>query len=166
MAKWDYSTTTKNIYRLPHHLGLKIQPEAAPSHRGQFQNAIDFALEFGTSVYAALDGIVEEVTDQFDDHGRLEAKCAGKDNSVVIRHTHNEFSYYVHLKKSSIAVKEGQKVTENQFLGLVGLSGFTGYPHLHFEVYKKNKEFNHPTLLVQFKYRNRIFTMRSPNKRK
>ncbi|MDP3734581.1 MAG: M23 family metallopeptidase [Nanoarchaeota archaeon] len=164
MKKWNYETKTKNIYRLPHHLGPKILPEEAPSHRGRFHNSIDFKLPFGTPVYAALEGIVTEVVDQCEDDGRLERTFLPKSNSVQIRHLHHEFSYYVHLQKESIRVEEGQEVNKNQFLGLVGLSGYTGYSHLHFEVYQENKQFHDPTLLVQFRYRGKLFILRSPNK--
>ena len=44
---WDYIIETKNIYRLPHHLGLQLKPEIAYSHRGRTKNAIDFKIPFG-----------------------------------------------------------------------------------------------------------------------
>ena len=163
MNFWNYSRQTKNIYRLPHHKGRELQPAVAPSHTGRMQNAIDFRLEIGTPVFTALDGIVEETIDLFEDNGRLDRRLYCKANYVIIRHPWNEYSVYAHLKKRSIAVKPGQQVRQNQLIGLVGLSGFTSYPHLHFEVYTRTARYDDPTLLLRFKFRNSIFTLRSDN---
>ena len=160
MKKWNYNRKTRNIYRLPHHFGLRLQPESALSHTGSFHNAVDFDLPIGTPIYSALDGIIEMIENDFDIWGP-DKRFVKYANLVTIKHPYNEYSCYAHLKKNSVVVEEGQKVKQNQLLGLVGLTGFTTKPHLHFEVFKDVKGF--PTLLVQFEYRNKIFTMRSPN---
>jgi len=163
--KWDYSRKTVNIYRLPHHFGPKLQSEIAYEHKARMRNAIDFKLDVGTTIVAALDGIVEQVADEFEDNGRLERTFLGKSNYIIIEHHNNEFSLYVHLKKDSTKVKEGQLVRMNQQIGKVGLSCFTSYPHLHFEVWTPRLTRNQhrdPTLLVRFKHRGKIFTVRSP----
>jgi len=161
VKKWNYNRKTRNIYRFPHHFGSNLSPEPAPAHKKHyyFYNAIDFPLSVGTPIYAALDGIVDNVIDNFD-IGGPDIKLIDYCNLVTVKHTFNEYSHYAHLEKDSVPVEEGQEVKKNQFLGLVGLTGFTSYPHLHFEVFKSMKDF--PTLLVQFEYRNKIFTMRSP----
>ncbi|GEM_PF-5595753 len=163
MPKWNYERRTRNIYRLPHHLGLAVLPEVAPSHLLSMHNVIDFRLPIGTAVFAALDGIVEVAIDHFEDNGRTEHEFFRKCNYLILKHPYNEYSVYAHLQQGSIAARVGEHVRKNQQIGVVGLSGFTSYPHLHFEVYKKNEEFGDPTLLVQFEFRKRIFTMRSPN---
>ena len=43
-----------------------------------------------------------------------------------------------HFKKDSIEVEVGEKITEGQFIGLVGNSGTTSEPHLHFQCQKEN----------------------------
>ena len=166
--KWNYNTITTNIYRLPHHKGPKLEPHLSIEHTGRLRNAIDFALDVGTPIYAALDGVVDEAIDGFEDNGRAENEFLEKSNLVRIRHDDGEYSEYGHLKKGSILVKRDQKILTNQQFGEVGFSGFTNYSHLHFEVFidrpAKNRKYRDPTLLVQFRYRNKIFTMRSPNK--
>ncbi len=164
MKKWDYTATTSNIYRLPHHLGLSLVPETAYSHYGRIRNAIDLVLTQGTPVFSALDGIVEKVMDRFEDNGKPERRFLPKANMVIIGHKNNEHSAYVHLRQNSITVAVGQVVRQNQLIGHAGLSGYTSFSHLHFEVYLYDDEFDNPTLLVQFRHSGKIFSMRSPNK--
>ena len=51
-----------------------------------------------------------------------------------------------HFKEESIVVEVGEKVVEGQFLGLVGNSGTTSEPHIHFQCQKENPlELSFPT---------------------
>ena len=65
----------------------------------------------------------------------LQGKLCG--NRVGILHPGGWLSQYCHLRKGSVAVKNGDRVKAGQPIGLVGLSGFTEYPHLHFQVMKQ-----------------------------
>jgi murein DD-endopeptidase MepM/ murein hydrolase activator NlpD len=64
------------------------------------------------------------------------AEIAGREcgNGVVLEHDNGWNTQYCHMAKGSIRVKTGDQVTEGQPIGLVGLSGNTEYPHLHFTV--------------------------------
>ncbi len=55
-------------------------------------------------------------------------------NYVVIKHDHNEYSVYVHLRHGSVKVKAGDRVRQGQAIGQVGISGDGFEPHLHFSV--------------------------------
>lgn len=55
-------------------------------------------------------------------------------NLVVLRHADGEFSLFGHLKRGSISVKPGERVTRGQRLARVGNSGMSTEPHLHFQV--------------------------------
>lgn len=55
-------------------------------------------------------------------------------NHVVLDFGSGEWAMLGHLKKGSIRVKPGQKVTAGQVLGLCGNSGNSSEPHLHFHV--------------------------------
>jgi murein DD-endopeptidase MepM/ murein hydrolase activator NlpD len=103
------------------------------SHSGMQAHAWDFDLEPGTPVIAAADGLVVEVTDEFDDGGPDRDTFFGKDNNVIIDHGHARFSVYRHFQRG-IQVHEGQRVTRGTVLGLSGNTGWTTGPHLHFEV--------------------------------
>ena len=53
-------------------------------------------------------------------------------NTVVLDHGNGWVSEYSHLRRGSVAVREGQRVAAGTRLGLIGLSGMTEFPHLHF----------------------------------
>jgi murein DD-endopeptidase MepM/ murein hydrolase activator NlpD len=55
-------------------------------------------------------------------------------NYIVIEHPDGIRSEYFHLKKDSVVVEEGQEVQCGDLLALVGSSGYSSMPHLHFEV--------------------------------
>lgn len=55
-------------------------------------------------------------------------------SQVMIDHGNGEFSFYAHLKPGSVRVKEGDKVETGAQLGLLGSSGNSTEPHLHFQV--------------------------------
>ena len=55
-------------------------------------------------------------------------------NSVVAKLDDGLYMLYAHLQARSIKVKEGDEVKRGDVLGLVGNSGNTSAPHLHFHV--------------------------------
>lgn len=104
----------------------------------------DFRIPFdriaaGVPVRAAADGVVGGVRDGMDD---ISVHAIGKDavknrecgNGVVLMHPGGVQTQYCHLRKGSLRVKVGELIKAGQELGLVGLSGETEFPHLHFEV--------------------------------
>jgi len=93
----------------------------------------------GVAVLAAADGVVSAVRDSMPDipyreldAGAIEGREAG--NGVVLDHGNGWLTQYSHLRRGSIAVTPGQRVAAGAMLGLVGLSGKTEFPHLHFSV--------------------------------
>ena len=87
-----------------------------PSHKG-----MDFAAGAGVPTYAAADGTV--VIANYSD-------SAG--NWVVINHGNGLSTKYMH--HSALTVSAGQRVTKGQQIGLVGSTGWSTGPHLHFQV--------------------------------
>ncbi len=55
-------------------------------------------------------------------------------NYVVIEHE-DSFTTYLHLKQDSLTVAPGDRVNSGDKLGLVGSSGNSDGPHLHFEIW-------------------------------
>jgi murein DD-endopeptidase MepM/ murein hydrolase activator NlpD len=55
-------------------------------------------------------------------------------NHVVIEHSPGEYSVYAHLKPGSVRVKAGDSVRMGDAIALVGTSGNSTEPHLHFHV--------------------------------
>ena len=51
---------------------------------------------------------------------------------MVIDHGNGEFSFFGHLQKGSVQVKEGERVRKGQMIGRIGFSGDAFIPHLHY----------------------------------
>ncbi|PHS78390.1 MAG: hypothetical protein COB59_07165 [Rhodospirillaceae bacterium] len=57
-------------------------------------------------------------------------------NGLTIDHGDGLVTQYCHMKKGSVFFFKGDRVKQGDFLGYVGLSGQTEFPHLHFQVTK------------------------------
>ncbi|HJU56129.1 MAG TPA: M23 family metallopeptidase [Pyrinomonadaceae bacterium] len=55
-------------------------------------------------------------------------------NCVVIDHGNGEFSFLAHMQKGSVLVKTGDRVKQGQAIGLLGSSGRSQAPHLHYHL--------------------------------
>jgi len=93
---------------------------------GQMHAGLDISANSGTPVLAAKDGTVVYA-----------GRKGGYGNLVILRHADGYETYYGHL--SVISVTTGGSVTKGQKIGLVGSTGKSTGPHLHFEVRKDNK---------------------------
>ncbi len=65
---------------------------------------------------------------------RADGTYAHWGNAVVIDHGENEFGVIMHMQEGSVAVALGDKVEQGQPIGLLGNSGDSYGPHLHFHV--------------------------------
>lgn len=94
---------------------------------------------FGDAVYSATGGKVVGVVDDIPETPaggfpkNPTAQTAGG-NHVVVAMGHGRYAFYAHLQPGSITVEVGQRVGTGQVLGLLGNSGNTNAPHLHFHV--------------------------------
>lgn len=101
-------------------------------------------MDAGVGVLAAAKGKVESVRTGEPDvsvrQGSTEA-IRGREcgNGVVIDHGGGWKTQYCHLRRGSIRVRQGESVKAGAPLGLIGLSGLTAAPHLHFEVRKDDR---------------------------
>ena len=98
--------------------------------RRKMHYGIDFTCPRGTPIQATGDGKVV----------RIQRKKHGYGNSVLIDHGFGYKTLYAHMDK--IGVKLGQKVVRGQQIGLVGSTGTSTAPHLHYEVHYKGKKVN------------------------
>lgn len=107
----------------------------------------DFALRSieqmrrGVNVIAAAPGTVRGTRDGMEDRlfrngegDRVSGRECG--NGVMLDHGGGWSTQYCHLKRGSIAVKQGDRVRKGSVLGHVGLSGRTQFPHVHMTVRK------------------------------
>lgn len=96
----------------------------------QMHTGMDFTADIGTDVYATGDGVVELV----------EEKLWGYGKSIIINHGFGYKTLYAHL--SGFKVRPGQRVTRGELIGLVGSTGKSTGPHLHYEVIKNGEKVN------------------------
>lgn len=94
---------------------------------------------YGQEIISASDGRVVIAVDKYDDQipGELPPIIQleeGDGNHIVIDMGGGNFALYAHMKKDTLTVKEGDFVTRGQVLGLLGNTGNTSAPHLHFHV--------------------------------
>ncbi|MHA1433607.1 MAG: M23 family metallopeptidase [Candidatus Heimdallarchaeota archaeon] len=73
----------------------------------------------------------EELINYISNDG-YEPTVAG--NYVIIQHENNEYSFYAHIIKGEVKVKKGDKIKQGQVIGLLGNSGNSTGPHLHFHL--------------------------------
>jgi len=92
------------------------------SGEGDFHKGVDITAPTGTQVRATADGVVVQAEMVSGGYGRL----------IIIDHGGGYQTYYAHLSK--ISVHAGQEVHRTDVIGLVGTSGRTTAPHLHYEV--------------------------------
>lgn len=88
----------------------------------------------GVPAVAAADGVVAGISDGHPDRNTTWDNTAGFGNYVEISHPGGLSTIYGHLRRGSIAVTQGERVGQGAVLGLVGSSGRSNWPHLHFEV--------------------------------
>jgi len=94
------------------------------------------AMDQGTPVYAAEGGTVLLADDHHFDRN-MSTPYVGtlKDvNMVHIRHADGTTLWYAHLRRNSVSVAVGETVARGQVLGMIGSSGWSPMPHLHFEM--------------------------------
>jgi murein DD-endopeptidase MepM/ murein hydrolase activator NlpD len=96
----------------------------------QMHTGMDFTADRGTEVYATGDGVVELV----------ENKRWGYGKSIIINHGFGYKTLYAHL--SAFEVKQGQKIKRGELIGLIGSTGKSTGPHLHYEVIKNGTKVN------------------------
>lgn len=91
--------------------------------------AIDLAADEGTPIHATNDGVVALADNLY---------LTG--NSIYIDHGMHLFSQYAHMSK--LLVKAGDQVKQGDIIGLVGSTGFSTGPHLHFTFWAHNVPVN------------------------
>ncbi len=82
-------------------------------------------------VVTAIDGLPEQIPGKFPDALPLDQADG---NAVVLDLGGRRFALYAHFKRGSVRVRPGDSVKRGEVLGLVGNSGNSIAPHLHFHV--------------------------------
>ena len=111
--------------------GLPVRTNAVSSSFGtrwhpllggyRFHAGIDLAAAMGTAIFATSSGTVATA-----------GWCGGYGICVTLDHGNGYFTLYGHLSRVDVA--PGQRIGSGQELGLVGSTGNSTGPHLHYEV--------------------------------
>lgn len=112
--------------------GYRIDPF---NGKRTFHSGIDLAAKKGTKVVAVADGIVSFIGKR-DDYGELVELDHG--NGYVTRYAHN----------AEIIVKTGDRIKKGEALALMGTTGRSTGPHVHFEVLREGTKID-PYKFVQ-----------------
>ncbi|NIR82257.1 MAG: M23 family metallopeptidase [Gammaproteobacteria bacterium] len=108
------------------HFGYRNDPY---SGRRAFHEGIDFAGRFASEIRAVAAGVVVEAGYE-----------QGYGNYVEIKHANGYATRYAHNKKN--LVKVGETVQKGQPVALMGSTGRSTGPHVHFEVLHNGKPVN------------------------
>jgi len=112
--------------RLTSNYGMRVDPF---SRRPAWHNGIDMAAYYKAPIVAAGPGTIT-YAGRMNGYGRM----------VEIDHGHGFKSRYAHLQ--SINVSRGDSVAIGDTVGLMGSSGRSTGPHLHYEVFFNNKPYD------------------------
>lgn len=112
----------KDLTRVASGYGVRIDPVY---HVRRMHTGMDFTAPTGTDVYATGNGTVTFV-----------GWKQGYGNTVIVEHGFGYSTLYAHLYKS--LVRNGQKVKRGDIIALVGNTGKSTGPHLHYEVRQQN----------------------------
>lgn len=151
----------RHIYSLPYKINTSQQVtqgfNGKFSHKGNSQYAIDFGLKVGTRIYASRGGIVVLIKSDGSLHGTQE-KHKKEANYITIKHSDGTYAKYAHLKKGGVKVKVGQKVSQGEFIGYSGNTGYTNGPHLHMVVFTGKDYKSRKSIAIKFKTKQGILT--------
>jgi len=125
----------KDLKRIAAGYGYRIHPIHKTK---QFHRGVDYSAPLNTVVLSVEEGTVRKVEQNFE-----EGKGYGR--FIIIDHSNGFSSLYAML--NSYKVKEGDKVKKGDVIGLVGSSGISTGPHLHFEI-KKDGQHADPSKLI------------------
>jgi len=106
---------------------------------GKPHKGIDIAADSGEQVHAIADAEVIYAGDGLRGYG----------NVVILRHDQQMTSLYAH--NSELKVYQGEHVTQGTLISLLGNTGHSTGPHVHFEIREGDTAVNPLTLLPQSK---------------
>ncbi len=146
-----FKADSSYIYTLPFQHKKKVfliqGYESMFSHKDE--KALDFKIKKGTKICAARDGVVTGIRKDSDEGG-LKPENLSDGNYVTIQHSDGSVAWYWHLQKESVMVNIGDTVKIGQHIGLSGNTGYSAFPHLHFEVQGYDASGNYKQLPIRF----------------
>ncbi|NBW41087.1 hypothetical protein EBR25_08795 [bacterium] len=118
------------------HVNSEFGPRRSPfSKRTRMHHGVDLALPYGSYVHVTAEGTVSSVR-RTRSYGLV----------IDVKHDSGIVTRYAHLSKT--LVRRGERVCRGEVLGLVGNSGMSTGPHLHYEIRVAGKSINPLPLMV------------------
>lgn len=105
--------------------------------RARQHKGVDIAAPQGTSVFVASEGEVMRTGYDANGYGRF----------IEVRHPNGMSTLYAHLSRVDVA--RGDRLGSGERIGLVGSTGRSTGPHLHFEVRRDHAQVNPTSVLGQ-----------------
>lgn len=101
-------------------------------------NGVDLAAPVGTPIVASAGGtvIISRINGAWN---------GGYGNFVVIAHNNGTQTLYSHMQSRTV-VTPGQRVSQGDLIGYIGMTGHTTGPHVHFEIRGAKNLFGDPTI--------------------
>ncbi|MEO6012722.1 MAG: M23 family metallopeptidase [Devosia sp.] len=102
-------------------------------------NEVESYVYYGEKIYAVADGVVIAARNNQPTQtpGILSVDITDDvagGNAVIIDISNGHFAFYAHMQQGSVTVKAGDVVKAGDLIGLLGNSGKTVGPHLHFHL--------------------------------
>ncbi len=129
---YDYYDETgksakKFLVRKPVSIGMETSPFGWRTHPllhiSELHTGVDWGAPFGTPIFAAGSGDIEEI-----------GLKGGYGKYVRIRHANGYETAYGHMTAFAKGLDVGSKVRQGQVIGFVGSSGLSTGSHVHFEI--------------------------------
>jgi murein DD-endopeptidase len=101
---------------------------------------------YGTEIHAVANGVITATKDGIQQNVPNEKAAVPitletiGGNHVIMDIGSGLFAFYAHMQPGSVRVKVGDKVRRGDVLGLLGNSGNSTEPHLHFHISNANSE--------------------------
>jgi murein DD-endopeptidase MepM/ murein hydrolase activator NlpD len=119
----------------------------------------------GTGIAAAREGVVIRVKED-GNRGGLNKKYRRDGNNIIIQHEDGSRAGYWHIQKDGAIVNVGDTVKKGQLIALSGKTGYAAVPHLHFLVWRSDKNGRWQSVATRFQTSKGIKYLRTWKKYK
>ncbi len=143
-GQYDYYDDTgksakKFLVRKPVAVGVETSPfgwRVHPiAHIKEFHSGVDWAAPFGTPIFAAGNGTIEEIGPK-----------GGYGKYIRIGHADGYETAYGHMTAFARGLEVGSHVRQGQVIGFVGSTGMSTGSHVHFEIHINGRFVNPMTV--------------------
>jgi len=144
-SPFDVMGVGDSFYKLPYAAGFEPTSgnmnidDPQPDHRHGLSQAysVDLGADLGTSILAARGGVVTKLQDQdmwnyFDPNRPANWPYDG--NFVFIHQEDDTYAVYFHMPYKGVLVAKGERVHRGDTIAVVGMTGRSSGPHVHFGV--------------------------------